>query len=410
MFLNAKHIMNEGYEKKGHFFNSGKGSNIFLNKRKMLDLSLCAGSLILGHNSEVFKNAMKNVLNNNISNFAAKNTFAVDFSKTLKRVYPKYSDFIFCNSGTEAVFKSLRVARAISNKNLIISVTGSWHGSTGELLFTSDKNLKNIELSDGLGKQSKKNIKFIPYNNIEISKKILNKHKNKIMCIIIEPIQGCLPINAKEYLKFLSDYAKKNKIILIFDEMITGLRFKGSSVQDILKLNPSISTFGKCFGGGLPIGIIALKKEIVKKLKKQKRTIFFGGTFSGNSINTYVGNKITNYILKNKKSIFNDLEAKSGYLEKKLNIFFKKEEFDAQCYRLSSMIRIIFTKNLVDNRVQRDFLENKNKKKIDNFRKYLFDNNIYYPTSGIMFVATTTKLKDLNYLIKTIKKGFIKFF
>ena len=145
-------------------------------------------------------------------------------------------------------------------------------------------------------------------------------------------------------------------------------------------------------------------------IKKQKRTIFFGGTFSGNSINTYVGNKITNYILKNKKSIFNDLEAKSGYLEKKLNIFFKKEEFDAQCYRLSSMIRIIFTKNLVDNRVQRDFLEKKNKKKIDNFRKYLFDNNIYYPTSGIMFVATTTKLKDLNYLVKTIKKGFIKFF
>ena len=104
------------------------------------------------------------------------------------------------------------------------------------------------------------------------------------MCIIIEPIQGCLPIKAKKYLKFLSKYSKENNITLIFDEMITGLRFNGSSAQDQLKLNPSITTFGKCFGGGFPIGIIALKKEILKNSTKIKK-IFFGGTFSANTIN-----------------------------------------------------------------------------------------------------------------------------
>ena len=170
MLLKKKHIMNEGYNKIDSLFSSGNGSNIFVNKKKFLDLSLCAGSLILGHNSKIFKDSMRNALNSNISNFAAKNQFAVNFSNTLKKIYPKYSDFIFCNSGTEAVFKSLRIARAISNKNLIISVTGSWHGSVSELLFTTDKNLKNIPLSDGLGDYNKKNVKFIPYNNIENSK------------------------------------------------------------------------------------------------------------------------------------------------------------------------------------------------------------------------------------------------
>ena len=252
--------MNEGYIGGDDFITSGKGSNIIINKKKILDLSLCAGSLILGHNSKIYRDSVREVLKLNISNFAAKNLHAANLSKTLKKIFPQYSKFIFCNSGTEAVIKSLRVARAISKKKLIISVSGSWHGSTGELLFTNDNKYRNIELSEGLDKNYSKNLKFIPYNNIENSKKILDKNRKKIMCIIIEPIQGCLPMNTKKYLKFLSDYANKNNITLIFDEIITGIRFNCSSVQNIFKLNPSISTFGKCLGGGFPMGIIALKK------------------------------------------------------------------------------------------------------------------------------------------------------
>ena len=71
-----------------------------------------------------------------------------------------------------------------------------------------------------------------------------------------------------------------------------------------------ISTFGKSFGGGMPIGIISITKEVERKIKIQKNKIFFGGTFSGNSISTYIGNKTTQFIIKNKKSIFKDLSDK----------------------------------------------------------------------------------------------------
>ena len=105
--------------------------------------------------------------------------------------------------------------------------------------------------------------------------------------------------------------------------MITGLRFNCSSVQDQFNLKPSISTFGKCFGGGLPIGIIALKKDILKKNEqKKKKGIFFGGTFSGNSISMYISNKVVAYIYKNKKFIFKDLEKKKVNLFKGKSIFF----------------------------------------------------------------------------------------
>lgn len=403
-------LYNEGYDNLNNLFSSGKGSNIYINKKKFLDLSLCAGSIILGHNSGIYRKSSREILKKNLSNFAAKNIHAAEFAKTLNKVLPKYSKFIFCNSGTEAVMKSLRVARAISKKNIIISVTGSWHGSTSELLFTNNNKLQNVELSDGLDKNFKKNLKFIPYNNIELSKKILNRYKNKIMCIIIEPIQGCLPTEAKKYLNFLNNYSKKNNITLIFDEMITGLRFNCSSVQDQFKLNPSISTFGKCFGGGLPIGIIALKKDVLLKLKKNEKKIFFGGTFSGNSINSFLSNKTVKYIIKNKKNIFVNLEKKAIYLEKNLNDFLVKNNFDAKCFRFASMLRIVFTKKEITNRSQRDFFENKNKKKISLFKNFMFKNNIYYSNSGIIFLAVTTSYKDLDYFIDISKKAFKKIY
>ena len=99
--------------------------------------------------------------------------------------------------------------------------------------------------------------------------------------------------------------------------MITGLRYNGASAQKVMKLDPSISTFGKCFGGGLPLGIIAIKKNIEKKIfKKKKNEIFFGGTFSGNAINTYVGNEVSSYIIKNKKKFLKILKRSLNILRK----------------------------------------------------------------------------------------------
>ncbi len=406
LLKNSNYLLNEGYHLNNDIIHKGKGSKIFINNKEILDLSFCAGSLILGHSSKIFKKSLNEIVNKNISNFASKNLYAVKFAETLKKLFPKYDKFVFCNSGTEAIFKSLRLTRAITKKNLIISVSGSWHGSVNELLFTPNKNLKNTDLSAGLKSSDKKNIKFIPYNDIEKSKKILDKYKKKIMCIIIEPIQGCLPISAKKYLNFLNDYSKKNKLILIFDEMITGMRVNMSSVQDEMNLSPSISTFGKCFGGGMPIGIIAVKKQIYTKLSKANKKVFFGGTFSGNSLSTYVGDRVSNYIYQNKNKIFKDLENKSSFLQKEINDFLFKGKYDAKVYRYHSMLRIVFSKKNIKNRYQRDFLENKHNKKINLFKKVLLEKKIYIPSSGVIFVSASTTYKDLNFLIKNIKKTF----
>ena len=110
--------------------------------------------------------------------------------------------------------------------------------------------------------------------------------------------------NIKTYLKFLELFCKKNNILLVFDEMITGLRTECSSIQNFFNVNADISIFGKCYGAGLPLGFISITNNVYKKLQKLNQKVFFGGTFSGNSTITYIANNILNYIIKNKKKIF----------------------------------------------------------------------------------------------------------
>lgn len=407
-YKTMNYILNEGYDQK-IFFDKANGSQLIIKNKKYIDLSFAAGSLLLGHQSKIFKKALLLLKKKKISLFAAPNLQAQNFSKILKKIFPSYHKFIFCNTGSEAIMKSLRICRAITKNDMIISATGSWHGSNDKTLFTINKRFQSVPITNGLSSYDQSKIKFIPYNNLTGSKKILDKYKKKISCIIIEPIQASLPnIDATNYLKFLSNYANKNNLILIFDEMITGLRTDCSSVQTILNIKPSISTFGKCFGGGFPIGIIALTKKISTKLNKNK--VFFGGTFSGNSISTLVGKLTVEYILKNKKKIFNDLDKKINYFKKNLINIIKQNNFNLSVFSFKSMLRIVFSKKKIHNRSQRDFFEKKQLNTIIKFKKFLFKNKIYYPSNGIIFLSTQTSYKDINKLLKFMEIGFKKYF
>jgi glutamate-1-semialdehyde 2,1-aminomutase len=401
-------ILNEGYKDGLNLFERGVKDKIYTKNRSFIDISNCAGSLLLGHNHRVFKNSIKEYSKNNFSIFSHPNNHAVKFSKSIKKKFNWFDKIVFCNTGSEAITKALRVCRSLNNKKFIVNATGSWHGSVDQFLFCPDAKLKNNALSDGLKKEDKKNLIFIPYNNLEMTKKILNKNKKNINCIFLEPIQGCLPLHdVQNYLKYLREFCNRNNVILVFDEMITGIRSYNHSIQKYFNVYSDITTLGKIIGGGLPIGVIGLSKKISQKISKKK--VFFGGTFSGNSLSSYVGNELLNYISKNKK-IITRLNKKSKYFQDKMNLFFYKEKLNLRIYRFASILRIIFTDSKVSDRQQRDFLESKSKNKINLFKKFLLKEKIYYASSGIIFFSHATSLKNVDYVIKKMKAGTIKYF
>jgi glutamate-1-semialdehyde 2,1-aminomutase len=402
-------LLNEGYKNNSFLLETGKASFVYLKKKKYFDLTSGGGCLLLGHNNKILKKSIKEFLKLKISNFAAPNKYAFELSKNIKKIYPQFKKIIFCNSGAEANLKALRICRALTKKDKVINVTGSWHGSIDQFLFKSKKNNQPIAVSEGIESGTEKNLVYIPYNDIKNSLLILKKYRKKISCIFLEPIQGCLPSEESEpYLKFLSEYCKKNNILLVLDEIITGLRIDGSSIQNKLNLHSDISTFGKVFGNGLPISFIALSNKVYDKIKKKK--IFFGGTFSGNSLSTYVSNETLKYIIKNKKIIFSKLKSYSQIFIDTINEFAKLHNIKIKVYGYDSIIRIIFSNKKIKNRVQRDFLEKKNRKNVDNFCKFLFKKKIIYPKNGIIFFSYSINSYELKYLINNVKYALKKFF
>ena len=149
--------MNEGYEDLNNLLLLEKDQIFILIIKDILIYHSVPDHIYIRHNPIVFQKSIKNVQKFGQTS-QRKNKYAVQLSKTLKKIFPKYEKFVFCNSGTEAVMKSLRIARLLQKKkNTIISITGSWHGSTSELLYTNNDKFEVVELSSGLDLNFKRN-------------------------------------------------------------------------------------------------------------------------------------------------------------------------------------------------------------------------------------------------------------
>jgi glutamate-1-semialdehyde 2,1-aminomutase len=385
------------------------GVHIYDNKKKKyLDFSLSNGALVLGHSNKIYKNCVKKIINKG-SAFSINNYAKINYEKLIKKKFKNINKVIFSNSGSESNIRALRIARAITKKNKIAIVNGSWHGSVDNFLFDYNNKKEIKELSSGIDSNIKKDLVILPYNDLKKSQIILKNNKNKIAMIMLEPITSSLPLNESEkYVKDLFFYAKKNKILICFDEIITGLRVNGLSVFKKLNLKPDIITFGKCFGGGLPIGLTCLSKETARKIDLLNKPIFFGGTFSGNFLTCSLGVETFNFISKNNKKFLNKLLFFKNRLTNEINSFSQQLGVNFKFVGYESFVRPIFTNENIYNVLGRNNYD-KNSLKTYKYINYLLSHNIHVAGRGNIYFSFEHKISDIIKLITVTKKFLIRF-
>ena len=268
-------------------FDGAKNQYLYSKKKKYLDFCMSNGAMILGHSNKTFLKSV-NFQKNLGSNYSFANIQNEKYQKEIKKIFKEYENIHFCNSGSEANIRALRVIRTATNKKKIAMINGSWHGSVDNFMF--DLNLKNKIFETGGLSFQKNDVIMLKYNDIEYSLNLLKKNRKNLAGLILEPIQASCPTKISEkYLYDIFKYCKKNNILVIFDEIITGFRTLEGSVQNKFAIKPDITILGKVSGGGLPIGLIGINNAIFKKIKKNKIRVFFGGTFSANSMSSFVG-------------------------------------------------------------------------------------------------------------------------
>jgi len=268
------------------FIHSADGSRITdVDGNIYLDLVLSYGPMILGHRNRKVEKAIKKALRKGYS-FGASAEGEVKLAKIICSAFPGMDKIRFVNSGTEAVFSAIRLARAFTDKNKIIKFSGGYHGHADALLVAAGSGLATLSLpgSKGVPAEAVKNTLVAEFNQLESVKKHVKRHKD-IAAIIIEPIPGNMGvvIPDKEFIEGLNQVAKENGILIIADEVMTGFRSKFGGAQELIGLHADITCLGKVIGGGFPVGAYGARNEIME-LVAPLGPVYQAGTLSGNPI------------------------------------------------------------------------------------------------------------------------------
>jgi len=309
------------YEPYPFVVKSSSGKNLIdVDDNKYTDYWMGHWSLILGHGHKDVKGSLKKQIEKSWM-YGTVNEQTIKLSELISKAVPVAEKIRYVTSGTEATMYAVRLARSVTGKKIIAKIDGGWHGYTSDLLKSVNWPFTESESS---GVVNEEKIVSIPYNDLEGSLKILKKHAKDLAGVIIEPVlggAGCIPATA-DYLKGIQEFIHKNKSLFILDEIVTGFRFRYGCLYPTMKLDPDIVTLGKIVGGGMAIGVMCGKKEIMEYAdttgkKKSERSYVGGGTFSANPASMTSGHA-TLSVLKNNNSIYSKINDLGEYARKEL--------------------------------------------------------------------------------------------
>jgi glutamate-1-semialdehyde 2,1-aminomutase len=301
---------------------------------------------------------------------------------------------------------AIRLARGYTGRNKFIKFEGCYHGHADSFLVKAGSGVATlgIQAVPGVTEGVAIDTLTAPYNDIEAVKKIVAAHRNEIAAIIIEPVagnMGCI-LPVKGFLEQLRQICTAEKIVLIFDEVMTGFRLAPGGAQEKLHIDADLVTFGKVIGGGMPVGAFGGKKEIMTSVAPLGK-VYQAGTLSGNPIAMIAGYTLLK-TLKENPAIYDSLEKKGAYLEEGLHDVLKKSGKDYVINRLGSMISVHFSKTPVNNFADASAADNHY---FNKFFHAMLQEGVYLPPSAYesWFLSEAVSFEDLDRTVAAARRS-----
>jgi len=390
LFNKAQQSIPGGVNSPARAFKSVGGVPVFMKKAKgsvltdedgnqYIDYVGSWGPMILGHAHPAIVKAVQDAAFNSTS-FGAPTEAEINMAELVKQMVPNVDRVRMVNSGTEACMSAVRVARGFTGKEKIIKFEGNYHGHGDAFLIKAGSGALTLgkPSSPGVTKGTAKDTLNATYNDLGSVEKLLKKNKDNVAAIIVEPVagnMGCVPPNP-DFLEGLRELCDSHETILIFDEVMTGFRLARGGAQERFDVWADLVTFGKIIGGGLPVGAFGGKKEIMDVVAPVG-DVYQAGTLSGNPLAMSAGYTLLSMLEKHPE-YYVELEEKTEYLKKRLNIVLKTSGLPYTINQVGSMITVFFTGETVTN------FETANKNDQELFRQFfhgMLKRGIYLPPS-----------------------------
>ena len=259
--------------------------------RRYVDYISAWGPAILGHAHPAVVEAVAGAARNGFA-LGATHPLEIELGEAIQQAMPSIERLRFTSSGTEAVMSAVRVARAAKGRDLVVKVSGAYHGHSDGLLVEAGSGLATqaIPGSAGVPEAVAATAIVLPYNNpIAVTEAFASK-PHRIAAVVVEPVVANAGVisPAPGYLDHLRDVTRADGALLVFDEVITGFRLGRGGAQARFGVTPDLTTLGKIIGGGMPIGAYGGRADLMD-LVAPAGPVYQAGTLSGHPLSMAAG-------------------------------------------------------------------------------------------------------------------------
>jgi len=261
------------------------------NDTRYIDYIGSWGPAILGHAHPEVVRAVQDAAARGLS-FGAPTEAEIEIAEALIARLPSLEQVRLVSSGTEATMSAIRLARGFTGRDKIIKFDGCYHGHSDSLLVKAGSGLLTFgnPSSAGVPPEFVAHTLVLDYNDEASVRAAFAQYGAQIACVIVEPIAGNMNLvkPAPGFLETLRELCSRDGAVLIFDEVMTGLRVGPQGVQGLTGITPDLTTLAKIIGGGMPVGAFGGRADIMAHVAPLG-AVYQAGTLSGNPVAVAAG-------------------------------------------------------------------------------------------------------------------------
>lgn len=310
--------------------------------RKLIDYCMSFGPLILGHAHPSVVKAVQEAVALGTS-YAVTTEGEIEMAELIRSAIPSMERVRLVSSGTEACMSAIRLARGFTGRDKILKFSGCYHGHADCMLVKAGSGVAGIASASSAGVPSgcAGNTLVARYNHLEDVDELLAAHGKELAAIVVEPVAANvgLLLPAGDFLEGLRTRADRVGALLVFDEVINGFRFTFGGYQNLCGVKPDLTCLGKIIGGGMPVGALGGRADIMERLAPLG-DVYQAGTLSGNPVSVAAGLATLRWLRDHDP--YDELERLTAYLVSAIHIAASRRGVPVTIPTLGSVFSVFF--------------------------------------------------------------------
>jgi glutamate-1-semialdehyde 2,1-aminomutase len=373
--------------------------------RRHIDYVMAYGPLLFGHTHPALTSGLDEIAKHGLV-WGTTHPEEIRLAERVRDHLPSMERLRFVTTGTEAVMSAIRVARAFTQRTLVLKFAGNYHGHSDFALLNAGASAHTTDTkASGIPDAVMRDVVVARYNDLANVDWLLEGRTDELAAIIVEPIVGNMgyvtPIQG--FLEGLRERATHYGALLIFDEVITWLRFGLLGAQGLLDVKPDMTTVGKIMGGGAPIAAFGGREDVMGVLAPLGST-FTGGTHGGNPFCVGMAHRVLD-LLEAHPEYYDQMRVVAERLADGIRTIFAQRDLPYAVVQQESIVDFKFRAG----RPNRDYDDAvaADKALYAAYWSAMLERGVLLPPSQneVMFVSTAHTVSDIDITLVAIEES-----